>query len=69
MADADKIILLNECLNKLLNDIWAKADGFYGGNPNNDWITTQEEQDRIYPVVMELADAIQNKIDSLSAAQ
>lgn len=43
--------LLTGARDKLVNDIWAKGDGFYGGNPNNDWIVTQEEQDRLYEKV------------------
>ena len=66
MDDATKISILTGALNKLMNDIWAKADGFYGGNPKNDWIVTQEEQDRLYPKVMELKEAIEAEINSLT---
>jgi len=53
-----KLAAWQEALDKLLNDIWAKGDGFYGGNPKNDWITTQEEQARLYEKVQEIEAAI-----------
>ncbi len=68
LSVADKIALYDACLNTLLNDIWAKADGFYGGNPANDWITTQQEQDALYPAVVRLRDAITAERDTLLSA-
>lgn len=58
---------LGAALNELENDIWAKADGFFGGNPANDWITTQEEQARLQPKVAELRDLILADMAALQA--
>lgn len=63
-----KIALYHDALDKLLNDIWAKGDGFFGGNPKNDWITTREEQERLYPVVQQLKKNIENEINRLTAS-
>jgi len=68
MSAEEKIIIYTDSLNKLRNDILAKADGFYGGNPNNDWIVTKEEQDRLYPKVMELITAIEAEIQKIQGA-
>ncbi len=57
--------VLQAALNKLMNDVWAKGDGFYGGNPNDDWITTREEQAALYPKVMELKAAIEMELSGL----
>lgn len=62
MPAAERLAIYQNCLNKLTNDIWAKGDGFYGGNPNNDWIVTQEEQARLYEKVQEIAAAINEEI-------
>ncbi len=67
MTNEEKITIYSECLNKLRNDILAKADGFYGGHPNNDWIVTKEEQDRLYPEIMDLVNSIEAEINALSA--
>lgn len=61
----EKIAVYSDCINKLQNDILTKADGFYGGNPNNDWIVTQEEQAQLYPKVMELITALQEDMAAL----
>ncbi len=63
-----KIVLYRDALDKLLNDLWAKADGFFGGNPKNDWITTREEQERFYPIVQQLRKNIENEINKLTAS-
>ena len=47
-----------ECLDKLSNDILPKVDGFFGGNPNNDWIVSFEEQNLLYPQITALIAAI-----------
>ncbi len=46
-------------INKLENDIIAKMDGFYDGNPKNDWIVTQEGQHAVYPLVRNLIISLQ----------
>ena len=43
---------------KLENDILPKADGFFGGDPKNDWIIDQAEQAEFYPRVKELLETI-----------
>lgn len=63
-----KITLYRDALDKLINDLWAKADGFFGGNPKNDWITTREEQERLYPIVQQLKKNIENEINKLIAS-
>lgn len=50
------------CINKLENDILSKGDGFHGGNPNNDWIVTQTEQDELHAKVTALIAEIQEEI-------
>lgn len=65
MPRDEKLAAWQEALDKLLNDIWAKGDGFYGGNPKNDWITTQEEQARLKEKVDEVAAAIRDEIAKL----
>ena len=42
--DCTALGALQAARNKILNDIWAKADGFFGGHPGNDWIVLEEEQ-------------------------
>lgn len=68
MPASEQLHIYQSCLNKLINDIWAKGDGFYGGNPNNDWIVTKEEQDRLYEKVQEVKSAINEKIALLTGA-
>lgn len=46
----------NGAINDLQNNIKAKADGYLGGNPNNDWIIDQDAQEHLCM-----------KIDDLSA--
>ena len=65
MTRDQKLTAWQDALDKLLNDIWAKGDGFYGGNPKNDWITTKEEQTRLYEKVKELETAIRAEIAKL----
>lgn len=43
--------ITNGAVNKLENDIRAKADGCFGGQPNNDWITDCTAQAAILAVV------------------
>lgn len=63
-----KIALYRDALDKLLNDLWAKADGFFGGNPKNDWITTREEQERLYSIIQQLKKNIENEINKLTTS-
>lgn len=65
MTRDEKLTAWQEALDKLLNDIWAKGDGFFGGNPKNDWITTQEEQARLNEKVKEIEAAIRAEIANL----
>lgn len=57
--------MLESALDKLIKDIWAKGDGFYGGNPKNDWITMKEEQDVLYPIVMDIKRRIEEELNAL----
>jgi hypothetical protein len=63
---AEQILLYSNVRNKLANDLLAKSDGFYGGNPKNDWITTKEAQDVLVPELQGLIAAVQAKIDALA---
>ena len=63
---SEQIIILNEALNKLQNDILAKTDGYFGGNPTNDWIETQEGQELVYPIVLELIEAVQAELNAIT---
>ena len=65
---SEQIDILNEALNKLQNDILAKTDGYFGGNPNNDWIETQEGQELVYPMVLNLIEAVRAQLDALPVA-
>jgi len=65
-SDEEALSILTGARNKLVKDIWAKADSFYGGNPKNDWITTEEEQARLHEKVMEVLAAIDEDINALS---
>jgi hypothetical protein len=40
-----------DAINKLRNDIRAKADGSLGGNPKNDWITDPAAQQEICAMI------------------
>jgi hypothetical protein len=64
---SEQVILFTNVRNKLANDLLAKADGFHGGNPKNDWIVQQEAQDVLVPELKELIAAVQARIDELSA--
>jgi hypothetical protein len=48
-----------EAIDKLRNDIGAKADGALGGNPNNDWITDPEAQDDLWTMIGDLIDYLE----------
>jgi hypothetical protein len=61
-----KLDVFNECLVDL-GDILVKTDGFYGGHLNNDWVTTQEGQDILYPHVSSTIDFVQGEINKLMA--
>jgi hypothetical protein len=65
MSVTDQIASYEQALDKLNNDIWAKGDGYYGGEPNNDWITTAEEQANLHEQVRPLQDAIAARIADL----
>lgn len=65
MTTAEKLSVYNICLVDL-NAILAKTDGFYGGNPKNDWITTREGQDLLYPQVQNAILYIQREIIKLT---
>jgi len=65
-SDEEALSILTSARNKLIKDIWGKADGFYGGKPENDWITTEEEQARLYEKVMEVLASIDEEIAALS---
>jgi hypothetical protein len=43
-----------EAIDKLQNDIRAKADGYVDGNPKNDWITDPEAQEEICTIIDDL---------------
>jgi hypothetical protein len=65
VSDCDLEDVLTGARDKLVNDIWAKGDGFFGGNPNNDWITAQEEQDRLYEKVQSTLQIIDENLANL----
>jgi len=57
LAEVNGLIELGQyedAINKLNNDIRAKADGSLGGNPKNDWITDPEAQQAICAMIDEL---------------
>ena len=47
-------------INKLQNDIRAKADGYVDGNPKNDWITNPEAQQEICNMIDDLVAYLQS---------
>jgi hypothetical protein len=49
----------NDAINKLQNDIRAKADGSLGGNPKNDWITDPEAQQEMCQMIDKLISTLQ----------
>ena len=57
--------VLTGIVSKLQYDILPKADGFFGGNPANDWITSPSEQKEFYPRVKQLIDTLKADIASL----
>jgi len=61
----DQIAALRKVVDKLENDLMAKTDGFYGGNPKNDWITTEAEQAQVYPVLLQLVNDLKQQIAEL----
>lgn len=52
--------LYKEAIDKLLNDIGAKMDGYLGGDPKDDWITNEATQRDIYPRVQQLVGELVN---------
>jgi len=64
LSAAEKLALFTDALNDL-QMLAAKADGFYGGNPNNDWIVTEEGQQAFYPLVSGMIDFVNAEIDKL----
>lgn len=67
MPAADQVVVLSAIRSKLENDLLAKCDGFFGGNPANDWITDREAQEQLVPELRELLAAVQARIDALAA--
>jgi hypothetical protein len=65
MPVKDQLDIYNSAINKLLNDIRAKADGSLGGNPGNDWITDPAEQARLDEKVQGLVTTIRTRIAAL----
>lgn len=49
---------LRGAIQKLENDVLAKMDGYFGGNPNNDWIIGHEAQRMLFPMVKALIDQL-----------
>jgi hypothetical protein len=66
MTNSQKLDLYQGALNKLLNDIRAKADGSLGGDPKNDWITDPQEQARLDERVQQIAQTLRTRIAALN---
>lgn len=64
LTNAEKLAIYQDALGAL-NSILDKTDGFYGGNPENDWVTTAEGQALLYPQVKQAIDFVQGAIDTL----
>lgn len=64
LTDAEKLVIYQDCLGALIS-ILDKTDGFYGGNPKNDWVTTEEGQALLYPLVKQAIDFVQGEIVKL----
>lgn len=67
MTNEEKVEILEGARNKLEHDLLAKADGHFGGNPKNDWITSQEEQALLHDKVIEIIEMIEADIAALMA--
>lgn len=67
MTTEEKVAILEGARNKLEYDLLAKADGHFGGNPHNDWISSREEQALLHEKVMEIIAMIDADLDSLTA--
>jgi hypothetical protein len=54
--------IYNDALDQLQNDILGKTDGCAtaGAPDKNDWITTCEDQEKIYPSVVSLVQLVQS---------
>lgn len=66
MTDRQKLDIYQGALNKLMNDIHAKADGSLGGDPKNDWITDPDEQLRLDEKVQLIAETLRTRIAALT---
>jgi hypothetical protein len=64
-AGDERIAALQGARQRLLNDIWAKADGHFGGQPANDWIVSYDEQARLKEQVDALVAAIDAELVGL----
>jgi len=53
---------LNGAVDKLEDDILIKMDGYFNGDPSDDWIITEEAQKQVYPKVLELIDLLKNSL-------
>ncbi|MHC4568663.1 MAG: PKD domain-containing protein, partial [Planctomycetota bacterium] len=51
-----------QAIDKLLNDVRAKADGSLGGNPNNDWIADPAAQVAICAMIDEIVAYLQSQL-------
>ena len=67
MTNEEKVAILEGARNKLEHDLLAKADGHFGGNPLNDWITSEEEQALLREKVLEIIEMIDADIAALMA--
>ena len=54
---------IRDAINKLMNDIRAKADGSVDGKSSNDWITDEEAQERLCLVIDELVKYLESLQD------
>lgn len=54
-----------DALNKLEKDIQKKCDGFFGGSPKNDWITSFEAQSQVYPIIVDLKNEVTVLLNAL----
>jgi hypothetical protein len=66
MTASQKLDIYQGALNKLMNDIHAKADGSLGGDPKNDWITDPVEQARLDEKVQQIAETLRTRIAALN---
>lgn len=62
---AARRLYYNDAILKLENDILKKSDGFFGGNPKNDWITSYEAQSQLYPIIVDMKNELTVLLNSL----